>query len=45
MLSPHRANAVEDWRRASVRDVLATIAAIRDGSDPDRNRVDVAAGY
>lgn len=44
-LSPHRANAVEDWRRASVRDVLATVAAVLDGSDPDRNRVDVAAGY
>lgn len=44
-LSPHRANAAQDWRRASVRDVLATIAAIRSGSDPDRNRVGVAAGY
>jgi phosphoglycerate dehydrogenase-like enzyme len=43
VLSPHRANAVRDWRRASVRDVLATIAAIRSGGD--RNRVDVAAGY
>ena len=45
VLSPHRANAVSDWRRASVRDVLATLAAIVSGRDPQRNRVDVEAGY
>ena len=45
VLSPHRANAVAGWTSASVRDVLATIDAIVNGHDPERNRVDVAAGY
>jgi phosphoglycerate dehydrogenase-like enzyme len=45
VLSPHRANAVGEWRRASVRDVLATLRAIASGRDPERNRVDVEAGY
>lgn len=45
VLSPHRANAVAGWQLASVRDVLSTIEAIVSGRDPDRNRVDVGAGY
>ena len=44
-LSPHRANAVAGWTQASVRDVLATIDAVVSGRDPERNRVDVGAGY
>jgi len=45
VLSPHRANAVGDWHRASVGDVLATLAAIASGRNRQRNRVDVEAGY
>ena len=45
VLSPHRAHAVEDWQRASVRDVFLTLAGIASGRDPDRNRVDVEQGY
>lgn len=45
VLSPHRANAVAGWKLASVRDVLSTIEAIVSGRDPERNRVDVGAGY
>jgi phosphoglycerate dehydrogenase-like enzyme len=45
VLSPHRANAVEDWQRASVRDVFLTLAGIASGREPDRNRVDVEQGY
>lgn len=45
VLSPHRANAVDDWQRASVRDVFLTLAGIASGADPDRNRVDVEQGY
>ncbi len=45
VLSPHRANAVAGWTLASVRDVLATIDAVVSGRDPERNRVDVGAGY
>ncbi len=45
VLSPHRANAVDGWRQASVRDVLTTLAGIAGGTDPSRNVVDVGAGY
>lgn len=45
VLSPHRANAVAGWTLASVRDVLATIDGVVSGRDPERNRVDVGAGY
>lgn len=45
VLSPHRASDVERAEEASVRDVLTTLAAIVGGRDPNRNRVDVTAGF
>lgn len=45
VLSPHRANAVVDWERASVHDVFATLSGIVTGDDPNRNRVNVETGY
>lgn len=45
VLSPHRSNAVADWRRASVLDVLRTLEGIASGNDASRNLVDVTAGY
>jgi phosphoglycerate dehydrogenase-like enzyme len=45
VLSPHRANAVEAWQRASVRDVFRTLAGIASGEAPARNQVDVDQGY
>lgn len=45
VLSPHRANAVANWRRASVLDVLRTLDGIASGRDDTRNLVDVTAGY
>jgi|GEM_PF-484850 len=45
IMSPHRSNAVEEWRAASARDVLLTIEALRSGSDLRRNLVNLDAGY
>lgn len=43
VMSPHRANQVENWEQASFEDVLRTIQCLRAGEF--RNRVDTSKGY
>lgn len=43
VMSPHRADAVPDWQRASALDTLETLAGLARGEP--RNLVDLAAGY
>jgi len=45
VLSPHRSNAVAEWRRTSVLDVLRTLEGIAEDRGEARNLVDVSAGY
>lgn len=43
VMSPHRGNDVDEWREASARDALVTLAALARGEG--RNRVDLGDGY
>lgn len=45
VMSPHRANAVQRWQEASVRDVFRTLEELAAGAEPRRNRIDVEQGY
>lgn len=43
VMSPHRGNDIDEWREASARDALVTLAALARGEG--RNRVDLVNGY